>query len=120
MLDLTRNIDFDAADHLDAAADYIEAHGWCQGAMFRDEGKACAVGAIQQARDLLDHPNYGGAQTGLVRWITGEVAFPGCRCGQSDCKASSIVAWNDAPGRTQHDVVTGMRKAAISLREIVR
>lgn len=82
------------------AADVLEAFGWIQGTFGNIESGFCALGAIGRAEDEL-----GRIGTDLeplhaaIRHASGGQATP------------SIVVWNDAPGRTQAEVVTALREA---------
>ena len=82
-------------EHLNAAADYIEEHGWCQ-TVLRDGERVCVIGAIRavhKGRSLEPRdPVYG-----LLRERIGP---------------DNIVAWNDDPGRTVEDVLAALRGAA--------
>lgn len=89
---------------LEAAADYIETHGWTQGASIDGLGRVCASGAI----------NRGGECKAVVHNALREYLIESDAIGYY---TGSIMTWNDAPGRTQQDVTDGLRKAAIRYRE---
>jgi hypothetical protein len=98
------------ADVLDRAADLIEPEGaWTQGVLARDaQGKGvcgppfsgacsyCASGAIIAAAGEFEMAYYD-----LVAHLIGDV----------------VPVWNDAPGRTQSEVVSTLRLAASKARE---
>lgn len=46
---MTFTVKEQAARDLDAAADYIEAHGWIRGTFIDSQGRACALGAVEQS-----------------------------------------------------------------------
>ena len=90
--------------------------GWCPYVVSDDEGRICAMGAINQW--AYGHVHLGLNGKGLPGWedrrtrlatslsrVTGghRVAVQG---------VGGVVAdWNDAPGRTQAEVVAAMRRA---------
>jgi len=82
------------AEILNKAADYLMQYGWTQYNFVGEDGRSCcayaAIHCYAKERTL-----------GVVRRVerlTGE----------------SIVLWNDAPGRTLTEVVTTLRKAAVT------
>ena len=81
---------------LNEAADYIEAHGWCQHAL-KFRGRVCLLGALQQA----DCYPGTGPVTAEALWRLSQVTG-----------AISLSAWNDAKGRTREQVVEALRRAA--------
>lgn len=87
---------------LDAAADLIEPEGaWGQGQWESSTGCLCAEGALAKA----------GACERFVdvcRAPVGRFFEP--------LVGGDIVAWNDAPGRTQAEVVAKLREAAAKAR----
>jgi hypothetical protein len=101
------------ADVLERAADLIEPEGaWTQGAYARDAkgrkfitGRAegmvcfCAIGAIDHVTNAIT-PLWKDALTAL----------------QQVLPESRIGAWNDAPERTQPEVVAALRRAATLAR----
>jgi hypothetical protein len=101
----------DIADILEKAADLIEPEGaWLQGQYAKDDRGNfaapeasyavcwCAVGALQRA-SRLDLNGYFGAADTLA-----------------DHVQSHVVVWNDAPERTQTEVVAKLREAAAKAR----
>lgn len=86
------------ADALDAAADYIEAHGWVQGRAYLEDGRACSAGAL-----------------GIVTRNDSNLYFPAISELEQEV-SDEIVHWNDAPIREQWEVTTKMRHAAKRLR----
>lgn len=81
-----------------AAADYIEKHGWCQGGWRTDDGKACALGALIMI-GVEDYSSDFHALNMRAREITGRHSVPD---------------WNDAKGRTAADVIGMWRDVAKS------
>lgn len=94
------------ADILDKAADLIEPEGcWMQGAFGLRKGTCfCAVGAIRAA---LDVPSITAAEN----WVDQNARKA------LGMDAMTIEDWNDAPGRTQAEVVSKLREAAALARE---
>jgi hypothetical protein len=102
---------------LSAAADLIEPEGkWTQGYYARDQFGSdcepedscavcwCTIGAIERASEESvsdDCEAYNAAEQAVA------AALPGI----------TIVSWNDAPERTQADVVAKLREAAERARE---
>ena len=74
------------------AADYIERHGWCQGAHENGQGEVCAMAAIY-------HCYRRGDLTAMRRL-------------QNYVGSRYVGDWNDAPGRTKEQVVEALRAAA--------
>ena len=92
------------ADVLNGAADLILEDGWCQGQYRNGAGGRCLTRALADALDLplnglaiwRNNPLYLGAEAAL-RNVTGRYL---------------LTAWNDAPRRTQAEVVAALRAAA--------
>lgn len=74
------------------AADLIDERGWCQNTFEDDHGRICARRAISMA---CDHFNDGSAISLAV--------YP-----------YGVCDFNDAPGRTQAEVVAKLREVAAS------
>ena len=87
---------------LDAAADYIGEHGWCQFDICDDFGRVCALGAI--ARVTTD------SMYSVFERLDRYMALLKPRT--SGARAPGIVEWNDMVGRTQEEVVALLRGAA--------
>jgi len=105
------------ADVLDAAADLLTPEGaWVQGKMGRtakghtvrvaaDIDAAvcyCAAGALWKAA---------GGEAG------GRLVFKAFGVMSNQGRTPGIGTWNDAPGRTQSEVVAALREAATSARQ---
>jgi hypothetical protein len=86
------------ADALEAAAGYIEVHGWCHEGMFDDDGAVCPIYALS----IVCGPN-----TELA-WVAYEIARQ-----KAD---GQLVAWNEANGRTRLEVIDLLRLAAKDVR----
>ena len=94
---------FTASDVLLKAASRIEEEGmWCQGRMYQDDA-ACALGMLLRVAFDLDAST--DATNSAVELVDDLVS------GLTD--GDSLVKWNDAPGRTAHEVAEAMRKAAL-------
>jgi len=97
---------------LDAAADLIERSGWTQKTSARDaDGTPCAlnqgvafcpIGAIDWADWVADHD-----------W---SLVFDAFSALADAIGGGQVAVWNDAPDRTQDDVVTALRTAAKATR----
>ena len=86
---------------LNRAADILEQDGWCQGTLHRDTA-SCAVGAmVLAARRSLNGP-FQLATHQLERHL-----------GRSG-HVISIPDWNNAPERTQAEVIATLRACAES------
>lgn len=83
---------------LNAAADYIEEHGWCQHAL-QFEGRVCVFGAINAA--TCGDP---GSLDALAPDIIVRLRDTTGTC--------NIASWNDARHRTKEQVIWALRKAA--------
>lgn len=94
------------ADVLDAAADYIERHGWLQGQSWLGEwpnlayrsGPVCASGAIRVA--VRPDGKWSNTAQSALQVLENYL----------DAYAAQ---WNDIPGRTRAEVVQALRDAAI-------
>lgn len=82
-----------AADVLAEACDLI-SKGWIQGAGHNEDYTAfCALGALTFAPGAW---HYGGEAVALLRQVIDTV---------------SVTVWNDAPGRTQEEVILAFKSA---------
>lgn len=88
-----------ASEILDKAADKIVECGWCRGVR---RPRVCAVNAMAAAvKDGFCHASLALRQhLGL--------------------SGRSVADWNDAPGRTQEEVIAKLREAAAAEREAGR
>lgn len=101
----------DVADVLEAAADIIERDGWCQGA-FEANGSVCLLGALRKATIGTTHIyDVGVSAEGLADYghardaVSNLVGFQDLASG-----------YNDAPGRTEFEVIDTLRHCAEALR----
>jgi hypothetical protein len=99
--------DMDTADVLDAAADYIRAHGWRQNGFggpdcYGNHNPSCAVGAVRL-----------------------QEVYSACFINPAVCAVERVVGltsscdlahWNDAPERTADEVITALMEAAARVR----
>jgi hypothetical protein len=83
------------------AADYIERHGWCQGASTIDS-RVCAAWAMTIAADY-DYTTSEHAGRRLMRSL-----------GIGGTVNRTVPAWNDKIGRTREEVVEALRSAAFA------
>lgn len=95
------------ADVLDAAADYIERHGWCHRDAVGPDGNVCALTAL-----IMVAPRRADGSAVSVgapfRALTVAAGLP---------TSGDIVGWNDADGRTEQQVLDVFRKAAKQERQ---
>ena len=96
------------------AAEYIEEHGWCQFALYKADGRTCAMGAaykvlgIEGLEDRVNTPEwklykaYDGAIKSYVNNTTLTDMHP------------DTAFWNDAEGQTKDEVVRVLRSIANS------
>jgi hypothetical protein len=82
---------------LDAAA-YIERHGWCQFNTKKRDGRVCLVGAMWEVDHGRASDEYKTATTKL----------------RNRLNTNFIMHWNDVDGRTKDEVLTALRRAAMS------
>ena len=75
------------------AAEYLRKYGWIQWETGNHGGPRCALGALESVD--IDSV-YDDAEYRLLRTVG----------------ASSVVKWNDAPGRTVEEVIAAFEKAA--------
>ncbi|RJQ09405.1 MAG: hypothetical protein C4558_06295 [Dehalococcoidia bacterium] len=88
------------AEFLRAAKARLEEDGWTQGEFGVDRSPHCVVGALVRVRDALGDVQIGAPEAFLARAVG----------------RHSIIAWNDAPGRTVEEVYAAFDKA-IALAE---
>lgn len=81
------------ADVLNGAADLIERDGWCQGTP-QGDGPVCAGVAICRSSNGVR------LQTEAITRLTRHTGW------------SSVIGWNDSPGRTKTEVVAALRTVA--------
>jgi hypothetical protein len=117
----------DPADILEAAADLLETKGWIQGGEYKADGPCgrgkrvayCAIGAIREVVGFYDFAeNHGGYEVG---WGASTVALvrangvAGLLC-MGGHGFTSVIRFNDAPGRTADEVIDLMKHTAKDLR----
>lgn len=91
------------ADILTQAADLLEERGWCQNRAEDRDGHFCAVGALDAALGVVEpYLTLGGLFSEAVRALRAHIG-------------TSVVCWNDAPGRTADEVIGLLRRAAAQL-----
>ena len=102
-----------AAEILNRAADIIETTGLAKGDYLNTEtGCHCTVGALAHVinpADLFDtfmDSGTLGTLYGALSYLDDVLGLPG------DVTEGRITDWNDAPGRTQAEVVDALRVAA--------
>lgn len=113
------------ADLIEAAADYLDSHGWCQGAS-RQLERVCLAEAV--ARTARQPKYYFPLLADALRVISAHLqaemgSLPNGLSlkeisGSMD-KYALLFWWNDAEGRTAEEVIATLRKVAISQRERV-
>lgn len=80
------------------------ARGWCQGKAEGPDGSVCIIGA-------LHHAFYGG-----IGPLTPEAAYPlRVAVEQMGLDPETVSIWNDAPGRTQAEVLARFDTAVAKL-----
>lgn len=97
------------ADVLDAAADYIDEHGWTQGRYRTPSGECCALGGLKRVLQIdYLRVEQGKAARALAKAINahGSAYDPG----------GQISEWNDRFDQTAANVTATMRKVAADLR----
>jgi len=78
------------------AIEYLERHGWCQGAVAQGDN-VCIVGAVR-AVGGSHNPAYGPAMWRISRAI-------------DNLGPAGVIAWNDAAGRTKEEVIEVLYKS---------
>ncbi len=105
-------------DVLDAAADHIQQHGWCQGdyAFYPEDDSVeiptcCAAGAIQYviAGDAYDYCVGQGAKEALLL----DIGTPPDEIFSAEVE---IGVWNDRDERTADEVIATLRRVATEHR----
>jgi hypothetical protein len=81
------------------AADYVERHGWCQNEFQNGFGSVCIMGALLHVVQWPDHLQ-GRGITEILPRLTKYLGV------------TRLDNWNDAPGRTNEQVVAALRGAA--------
>lgn len=82
------------------AADVMRERGWGQGRMFAYDGTVCFWGAVRLASGLGEDETV----TGIPQPVRREL--------ESRREYHAWADWNDAPGRTQAEVITALESAA--------
>lgn len=117
----------DPAEILEAAAAYIDAHGWTQHEMYgrrvgNEPPSACLVGAIREAAVQLVgpikpiEPFWGEGALTRPSWKAYLQAIDAI-CAHLGLHAETIADWNDQPVRTEASVTEALRRSAKELRE---
>lgn len=97
------------ADVLDRAADRIEPEGaWGQGEYKSIAGRFCVLGALAYVAGVNPNDPWTGHLASDARYELAEVLPVACH---------EVSDWNDAPERTQPEVVAKLREAAALARE---
>lgn len=100
----------DTADILLRAADVIEERGHTKGVLQDREGRVCAFGALNVVV-------YGSADHSYLQSSRDEAAHAVTRhLGLGSGYLGPLVNWNNAPERTQQEVVDAFRGAARALK----
>jgi hypothetical protein len=105
------------ATDLEAAADYIDDHGWTQGMLENQDGQVCLRGAIAH---ICQHNSslYVSEMKILNRQeLNAVVAVQNYLDTGLNPYRSTATNWNDQRGRTADDVTAALRKAAVYVRE---
>jgi hypothetical protein len=115
-----------AAKLIDTAVEILEATGWCRGdfgqtdiSRVDEDGRHCAVGALQGAAHILKFPINGingpGDQPYLTAVIEINKQIPGRYYRPNNI--SGIIVWNDCLGpKDKPKVIRAFRRAAKALR----
>ena len=96
------------AEALDAAADYIEVHGWCQPTMQTPDGRACLYAAIRSVTGADELNCTPDADLTSARALTAVWTH----------LDTGPITWQDRPGRTEFEVIDELRLTAKALREV--
>lgn len=105
---------YEIAEVLDGAADVIERDGWCQNDLTSDDGRHCLMGAIGAHLGTLSESGWWN----LLAFDEVESKITAARdaaalAAQIDVGPGMNVAnWNDAPERTEQEVLDALRLAA--------
>lgn len=99
LYDPPKKVDADVEAALLAAAWYIEEHGWCQHDEIDEDGRVCMLGALGKVIKR-------GLGFEAIEALGFDVVHRDSICG------TPAADWNDAPGRTQAEVVERLRRAA--------
>ena len=100
---------------LTRAQTVICVHGWRQGEAGDEAAGYCAVEALQKATEALwgwELEKDTDAYARSIKVFDSSLEILGALV--EDEGFDSVVCWNDAPGRTKHEVLTMFAKAALS------
>lgn len=105
--------EMDTASVLEKAAELLEEPGaWTQGALGRDvDGDPVVVPQLAACMCVHGALAKAAGKSRLYLWPTGAVLA------LQEAVRANVVAWNDAPGRTQAEVVEALRLAAQEWRK---
>ena len=98
------------ARDLERAADHLDEHGWVQGTYESEDGRCCALGALDASLRPLridarrKKLRYHRARRALVTQLV------------SEGKPRSVARYNDAPARRKSSVTALLRRTARILR----
>ena len=92
-------------DVLAAAADLIDERGWHQGDYLGPAGEVCCLGAIRIASSPAQHLFVSDHLT-AAKLLSTRLGLP---APDAVAAGKQIVAWNDAPDRTQAEVTAALR-----------
>jgi hypothetical protein len=90
------------AEKLDEARKLIEARGWCRN-NYTCGGKVCALGAINAVTSGNPTLEFRTPWSAMTCALADAIGASG---------TSEIPTWNDAPERTQAEVIEAFRKAS--------
>lgn len=94
------------ADVLNRAADLIERDGWCQRRYRGQDGEHCVSDALIRAAGMGEPGDTGQQARVMTLYCEASDAL------RAKVRRKNLPRWNDAPGRTQAEVVAALRAAA--------
>lgn len=110
-----------AADIAEAAADYMDEHGWCRHNTRDAGGRVCARGALWGVMfgydgDLDDEPLERWAELDAISMVLTHAAPLPASAGALAVATGGLVAFNDFGATRRREVTAYFRRAAKSLR----
>lgn len=91
--------------YLQRTRDYIEKHGWCQRVAEDNHGRVCVMGALHKIMVMAECTDADGNAAVEALGFTDP----------HDPNYSTAPYWNDAPGRTQAEVLARFDEAIARL-----
>jgi hypothetical protein len=104
-------------ENLIRARQILAEDGWCQGVLWDDRGRVCAIGALLKGHDLPWQDDRSQILPAVGVLVEANQLAPAVEHGYSPeaLLQISVVTWNNAEGRTKEEVLDAFDRAIGSL-----